>query len=447
MKPPRGHDDRKWQGPHGRKKPPPFPKLPDKARPPAARPPAQGPAPAEFVRPRRVVEVPPGVGVVHLKSASYGAFLYQRMIARVEGKVQDGDLVAVMDKRGDFFGWGFYNSQSQLGLRMFSYDSAMPTDQQIALRVARAVKFRRNVLDLDRTTDAYRLVHAEGDGLSGLIADRFGQYVVIELFSLAMFRRVAMIQDAIVDAGLSVRAFVVRADKSVAEQEGFRIGNLTDVDRKDHPAVIAENGVKFRVHLATGHKTGFFCDQRDNRMALTAFTPAREALDVCCYTGGFACYAAGPGKAKHVTAVDLDEVALETARENAALNEATIDFHHADAFDFLRQMNAQGRQWDVVILDPSKFVSRRDLIDVGLRKYSDLNRLAAGVVRKGGLLLTCSCSGLVDQGLFVQTIARAIRSAGRTLQIFRLSGAGADHPYMADAPEGAYLKAVWGRLD
>jgi hypothetical protein len=172
--------------------------------------------------------VPPGVGVVYLKSASYGAFLYQRMIDRVEGNVADGDLVAVMDKRGSFFGWGFYNSRSQLALRMFSHDSAMPTDELIALRVAKAAAFRRSILRLDETTDAYRLVHAEGDGLSGLIADRFGDYVVIELFSLAMFRRLQMIQDAIVDSGLSVKQFVVRADKSIAEQEGFDRAQVSD---------------------------------------------------------------------------------------------------------------------------------------------------------------------------------------------------------------------------
>ncbi len=408
----------------------------------AERPVREGHAPPPRHKPP--VEIPAGVPIVTLRSASYGAFIYQRMIGGVVGHVQDGDMVAVLDKRGEFFGWGFYNSKSQIALRMFSHHGPLPDDREIARRIAQAVALRRDVLKLDATTDAYRLIHAEGDGLSGLVADRFGQYVVIEIFSLAMFRRLQFIQDAFIDAGLSVRNFVARADKSVAEQEGFKIANLQE--NKDRQTTITENGVKFNVKLSKGHKTGFFCDQRDNRLALTTLTPGKSVLDMCCYSGGFSCYAAARGQAASVTAVDLDENAIATARENAHLNQARIDFHHADAFDYLRHAGAQHRQWDVVVVDPSKFVARREFMEVGLRKYNDLNRLAAGVVAPGGVLLTCSCSGLVSQDVFTQTVARAVRSAGRTMQIFRLSGAGPDHPFMADAPESTYLKAIWARL-
>ena len=407
--------------------------------------------PAEDSRPRPekpaagLPELPSGMATVRLKSASYGAFLYQRMVGQVDGSPADGDIVAVLDKRGEFFGWGFYNSQSQIALRMFSHEGPAPDDATLAARVVRAVELRRRVLRLDESTDAYRLIHAEGDGLSGLVADRFADYVVIELFSLAMFRRMRLIQDAFVDAGLSVRNFVVRADKSVAQQEGFRLGTLPE-NKPRGEVVITENGVKFQVNLSTGHKTGFFCDQRENRLALTQFTPGASVLDVCCYTGGFSCYAARLGAAADVTAVDLDEAALATAGQNAALNEARIDFHHDDAFDFLRAAGREGRKWDVVVVDPSKFVPRRDQMETGLRKYADLNRLAAGVVAPGGVLLTCSCSGLVDPATFVRTVARATRAAGRELQILRTTSAGPDHPVMADAPESAYLKAVWARV-
>jgi 23S rRNA (cytosine1962-C5)-methyltransferase len=390
-------------------------------------------------------EIPPGVPVVHLRSASLGTFIYQKMIDRVVGQPEDGDLVAVADKRGRFFGWGFYNSHSQIVLRILSHDTARPDDAELARRVARAVALRRDVLKIPDVTDAYRLIHAEGDGLSGLVADRFGPYVVIELFSLGMFRRLEAIQDAIVDAGLGVEQFIVRADKTVAQQEGMRIEQLRG--NKDVAVTIHENGVRFAVRMARGHKTGFFCDQRDNRLALTTFTAGQRVLDVCCYTGGFSCYAARLGAASAVTAVDLDEVALATAEENARLNEVTVDFHHADAFEFLRQAQQAQRRWDVVVVDPSKFVPRRSALELGLRKYADLNRLAAGVVAPGGILLTCSCSGLVDQPTFVDTVGRAARAAGRTMQIFRLTGAGGDHPILADTPESLYLKAVWARLD
>ena len=387
---------------------------------------------------------PPGTPTVHLRSASYGAFIYQKMVGRVGSTVRDGDLVAVLDKHGTFFGWGFFNSRSQIALRMFSHDPRPVGDEEISLRIRRAVQFRRDVLQLGKTTDALRLVHAEGDGLSGLVADRFGEYVVLELFSLAMFRRAEFIQDAFIKAGLSVREFIVRADKQAAEYEGFRTASIRQA--KAQSTEISENGVRFCVDLAHGHKTGFFCDQRENRLAATALTPGRSVLDCCCYTGGFACYAATLGKARSVTGVDLDEKALEVAKANASLNQASISFTHADAFDYLRSVAQQGRQWDLVILDPSKFVPRREQLAEGLRKYHDLNKLAMAVVAEGGLLITCSCSGLVDAPTFAQTVARASRSAGRTLQVFRTSGAAADHPVMADAPQGAYLKVIWARV-
>jgi len=389
---------------------------------------------------------PAGVGVVTIRSVSYGAFIYQKMVDRVEGNVSDGDIVAVADMRGHLFGWGFYNGQSPIALRMLSHrpTSAPPTDATLRDRVKRAVLLRRDTLALDGHTDAQRLIHAEGDGLSGLIADRFGDFIVIELFSLAMFRRVELIEDALIDAGLNVREFVLRADKHIMQQEGFSLPKLAAA--KDRQTDVTENGVRFRVLLSRGHKTGFFCDQRENRLALTQFTPGLDVLDVCCYTGGFACYAAARGRAKTVTAVDLDENALATAAVNAQLNSVRIDFHHADAFEFLRQAARDGRRWPVVVVDPSKFVPRRDLMESGLQKYIDLNRLACSVVAPGGLLLTCSCSGLVDGQTFVNSLSRAARFAGRDMQIFRQTGAAADHPVMADAPESAYLKAVWARI-
>ena len=293
-------------------------------------------------------------------------------------------------------------------------------------------------------TDAYRLVHAEGDGLTGLIADKFGDYVVIELFSLAMYRRLTLIEDAFIDAGLSVKGFLLRVDKSIAQQEGIVVTKHDEP--KADKVIITEQDVRFAVDLRKGHKTGYFCDQRENRLALTKFTPGKRVLDVCCYTGGFAVYAASLGKAAEVTGVDLDENILPTAMENAALNEGTVEFIHSDAFDYLRKVQAEKRQWDIVIVDPSKFVSKKAFLDVGLRKYADLNRLAAGVVAPGGMMITCSCSGPVDQATFIETVGKGVRSAGRSMQIFKITGAGPDHPFLADTPEGQYLKVLWSRL-
>jgi 23S rRNA (cytosine1962-C5)-methyltransferase len=388
--------------------------------------------------------VPAGVPVVHLKSIHFGTFFYEKMIGLVQGSPADGELVAVADKAGRLFGWGFYNGRAPLRLRMFSRTAERPEDAEIGRRIIQAVKLRRELLKLELVTDAYRLIHAEGDGLTGLVADRLGGHVVIELFSLAMYQRLGAIQDACIDAGLSVGEFIVRVDKTVAEQEGIPPHRLRDP--KAPSTVITENGVRFAVDLAKGHKTGFFCDQRENRLALSHLAAGKRVLDVCCYTGGFALYAAARGQAAEVTAVDLDEKAIAVAEKNAALNGVAIQIDHADAFDFLRHAVAASRQWDVVVVDPSKFVPRRTAMELGLRKYADLNRLAAAAVAPGGILLTCSCSGLVDQATFVQTVGRAVRTAGRSLQIFAITGAAADHPFQADTPESQYLKAVWGRV-
>lgn len=392
------------------------------------------------------VELAPGRPYVGLKSVSFGSFIFEQMVDRVQGDVFNGDLVPVLDRHGRVFGWGFYNGASRIALRMVSHGSAEPDESFIAQRVRQAVMLRRQTLGLDLCTDSYRLIHSEGDGLSGLVADKFADYVVIELFSIAMHRRIEMIEDAIVDSGVSVREFIIRADERVCKQEGFTL-DRRQLDRKDRQVVITENGVKFNVRLARMHKTGFFCDQRDNRLALTALTPGKRMLDIACYTGGFSCYATAIGKAASVQGVDLDEKALEVAQQNAALNGAHIDFTHRDAFDFLRESAQSGKQWDVVVVDPSKFVPNRTMMDVGLRKYADLNRLALSVVAPGGVILTCSCSGLVDQATFVQVLDGASRSAGRKMRIFRISGAAGDHPFGPDAPEASYLKAVWARVE
>lgn len=397
---------------------------------------------AEFVPP----QLPPGTGTVYLRSVSFGTFIYRNMIARVEGSPspQAGDIVAVIDRRGELFGWAFFHPRSMITLRMISHGPARPAESLIADRVRQAVRLRREVLALDAVSDTYRLVHAEGDGLSGLIADKFGDYVVIELFSMAMFRRIHQIEDAFIDAGLKVKAFLHRADKTTMDFEGFQ---LPKPPRHDSSVVVSENGVRFKVDLDHGHKTGFFCDQRDNRLALAAFTPGRSVLDMCCYTGGFSCYAATVGRAAAVTAVDLDEVALETAKENAKLNRAKIDFRHGDAFEFLRTAVRKDERWDVVVLDPSKFVPNREAMELGLKKYADLNRLALDVLSPGGILLTCSCSGLVDLNTFIETVGRSVRASGRTTKIFRITGAAGDHPFTPDTPEATYLKALWAQIE
>lgn len=410
---------------------------------------------------------------VRLRSASTHPFIYQRMIGQVDPAARPGDLVAVYDKEDHLFGHGFYHDRSQIGLRMLSYEPTAVDEDFFRKRIEQAIAWRRQLLGDDPATDAYRLVHAEGDGLSGLIAERYGDWIAIEVFSLGIFQRLDLIKrllsgvlaaggpeprlpgEALAKPGTLLATpkgseggnprFVIRADEHVERLEGFEIPTLAS-DAVPPTITIRENGLRFRVDLRAGHKTGFFCDQRDNRKRLAALCRGAGVLDVCCYTGGFGVYAQKLGQAKAVTGVDLDEDAIELARKNANLNDARIQHVHADAFGYLRQMQTNGNTYDVVVLDPPKFVGNRDEFQEGSRKYVDLNTLGMSVVRPGGLLLTCSCSGLVSREDFLGMVKAAASRLRRSLQIVDQTGAGPDHPVMANCPESAYLKAVWARV-
>ncbi len=294
-------------------------------------------------------------------------------------------------------------------------------------------------------TNVYRLVHAEGDGISGLVAERYDDWIAIEVFSLGVYQRLGMLKRMLGEQ-TGIHKFIVRADERVERLEGFAV-RPGDSDEGPRTLIVRENVVRFRVDPRGGHKTGFFCDQRENRARLARLVRgADDVLDVCCYSGGFGIYAKKLGGAASVTGVDLDEEAIELARQNANLNQVRVQYVHADAFAYMRQMRTNGRTFDVVVLDPPKFVAAREEYDEGMRKYADLNAGGVMLVRPGGLLLTCSCSGLVSREEFGRVVAGAAQRAGRGMQIVMETGAGPDHPVMAGVPESGYLKAVFARV-
>jgi 23S rRNA (cytosine1962-C5)-methyltransferase len=211
------------------------------------------------------------------------------------------------------------------------------------------------------------------------------------------------------------------------------------------PGVISEHGVRFRVAPGSKHKTGFFLDQRDNRALLASLCQDKRVLDLCCNTGGFAVQAKVRGRAAEVIGIDLDEDAIALARQNANLNQAPVRFIQADLFAWLRDVLPGGQRFDVVVLDPAKQTRDRESIDYALKRYLDMNRLALQAVTPGGLFLTCSCTGLVSEEMFLETLRRAAWQAGRTVQVLRIAGAAPDHPFLAHVPEGRYLKAVLAR--
>ncbi len=376
-----------------------------------------------------------------LRSAASGHQLYKRMLGEVDPKARPGDLIAVYDRSDAPYGVALYNPRSLIALRLLTRGIAsFDADEFFDQRIATAAEFRRKTLDLDSRTDAYRLVHDNGDGLPGLVVDRYGDCVALEFYSLGMYKQAARIERAVKKQYPSAR-FFHRASPHTMSMEGFDLKPNMGTGTR-----VKENGVTFLVDPSTGYKTGFFTDQRDNRLAIVPFAKGKKVLDVCSYTGGFALYAKKLGGAEEVTAVELDPDAGELLKKNANANQVRIDTVTADAFPYLRQAKENKKSYGLVVLDPYKLIANREGYSLGRQKYIDLNRLGISLVEPGGILVTCSCSGMLTWEEFMQFVRTAAGSAGRRVQIFRKSGAGADHPWAADHPEGEYLKVLWCRV-
>ena len=370
--------------------------------------------------------------------------IFRTMIGRASPDARIGDVVAAYDKDGRLIGYGFWNPGAPIALRIFKHTPGKPDDAWFDAAIRRAVSFRREILALDATTDTYRVINADADGFAGLVVDRFADTLSIEVSSYAVLRRLPRwIQ--ILHEALGTKREVVHVDEYVGNIESIQPHEIPRSQVRD--ARIKENGIRYEVDFASGHKTGFFCDQRDNRKRFAALVKDKRVLDLCCYTGGFS-ISAKLGGASEVTGVDLDEQAIEMAKRNANLNQARIEFVHADAFSWVRQMQKNGKTWDVVLCDPPKFVEGRDDIDVadGLKKYNDLNVLALQLTPPGSFFVTCSCSGLVTEEQFEDLITKAAHRYGKRLQIFDRTGAGSDHPNASHHPEGRYLKVLWCRV-
>jgi 23S rRNA (cytosine1962-C5)-methyltransferase len=370
-------------------------------------------------------------------------WIFQKMIERPPERIPPGSIVDVVDRSGNQVGKGFYNGHSRIGLRMLTdRPDEVIDDAFFEERIEAAIRFRVETLGLPTVTNAFRLVHSEADHLSGLVVDRFADVIVIEFFSAGMARlRETIIR--VLENHFPGSRFYWFAEEHVQKQESFDVRS----PEPPRPVVIEEHGIRFKVAPGSKHKTGFFLDQRENRRLLASLCRGRRVLDLCCNTGGFAIYSAVLGDAADVTGVDLDEQALALARQNAQLNRQQIRFVQADLFTWLRDILPSGQRFDVVVLDPSKQTRDRDSVDVALKRYYDMNRLALQAVAPGGVVLSCSCTGLVSEPMFLETLRRAAWQAGRRLQVFRLSGAASDHPFLLHVPEGRYLKAVFARVE
>jgi 23S rRNA (cytosine1962-C5)-methyltransferase len=359
-----------------------------------------------------------------------------------------GTFVEVFDRDGDLVGRGIYNRKSQIAVRLLTEDPAQLLDEAfLEQALDRAIALRRETLALGQSTNAYRLVNSEGDHLSGLIVDRYAGFLVVELFSAGWYRKLKWLLPAL-SRKLGGATVLVRADDLVEKREGFHVRDF-EAERLGEArlkAEVEEGGLRFKVDLGHGHKTGFFCDQREHRLRVRQLARGKRVLDGFSYSGGFALNAARGG-ALSVIGVDLDESAVRLAQENARLNRLEAGFQHADMYAYLREAIAAGRKYDLVVLDPPKFASGRNEVEAGLRKYRDLNSLACGALAASGTLITCSCSGAVSEARFREAVLQGAKRARAELVFLESGGAGPDHPLIPEFPEGRYLKVLTFRRE
>lgn len=371
-------------------------------------------------------------------------WVFSGAVARVEGAPADGDVVDVRDARGNWLARGYLNRRSQIIVRLLTWDPDEEISTDFWRRRLQQAVAGRELLSRDPTTTAYRLVHAESDGLPGLVVDRYGEFLVVQFLTLGMERRKADLIAILADL-LAPYGIYERSDVDVREKEGLapRTGPLWGAEPSAF-LTIRENGLLFRVDVQGGQKTGFYLDQRENRARMREFCTGAEVLDAFSYTGAFGVYAACHGAAR-VTFVDSSGPALALARENLALNgqdPARHEFVEGDVPRVLREFRAAGRRFDLIVLDPPKFAPTAQDVPRAARAYKDINLLAFQSLRPGGILFSTSCSGAITADLFQKILFGAALDAGRDAQIIGYLHQGRDHPVALTFPEGTYLKGL-----
>lgn len=387
-------------------------------------------------------------------------WIFSGALERVEGDPVSGSTVDVLDAKGRFVARAAYSPASQIRARVWTFDPQEQVDADFFRRRIRAAIKMRRTLNLFPPlqgwsspgdgpgvgSDAFRLIHAESDHIPGLIVDRYGDVLVLQsLTAGSEFWREAIADILLEESGAA--AIYERSDADVRQLEGLapRVGPLRgDFPNNEHPVTISEYGLKFLVNIASGHKTGFYLDQRHNRRRVGQLAAGRDVLNCFCYTGGFSVHALAGG-AKSVLSVDSSADALALGRENIALNQLPAekaDWLEGDVFELLRKFRDQARSFDMIILDPPKFAATAAQAEKAARGYKDINLLAFKLLRPGGILVTFSCSGGVDAALFQKIVAGAALDAGADAQIVEYLSQGADHPVSLHFPEGAYLKGL-----
>ncbi|RTL56869.1 MAG: 23S rRNA (cytosine(1962)-C(5))-methyltransferase RlmI [Rhodocyclaceae bacterium] len=372
-------------------------------------------------------------------------WIFVTSVKELDGRARAGDTVDVMDHRGKLLGKAAWSPESQIRARMWTFDGEETIDDAFFKRRIAAAVARRQTLPVLKGQQGLRLIHAESDGLPGLIADQYGDTVVVQLTSAGTDKWRKAIVGALVKATGCARIFD-RSDSDVRKLEGLEpVTGWLHGDAPMEDILIEENGVVMKVDIIGGHKTGFYLDQRDNRHLLGQLAAGKRVLNCFCYTGGFSLQALAGG-ATEVISVDSSQPALDTATANLALNPnldtSRAQWVCANVFDELRRLKEAGEQFDIIVLDPPKFAPSARHAETASRAYKDIAINGFKLLAPGGMLMTYSCSGGIGLELFQQITAGAALDAGKEARIVqRLQGA-ADHPVALAFPEGEYLKGL-----
>lgn len=364
-------------------------------------------------------------------------WVFEGEVADLRGNPRPGEFVDVLAHDGRFYGRGFYNPTSKIRVRILTFQDEPLDEAFFGRRIREAVALRSRVVF---GTTAYRVVYAEGDLLPGLIVDRYGDLLVVQTLALGMDVRKELLADLLLQE-TGAQAVYLRNDSGVRSLEGLARHQGFLRGQAPTRLEIREGQARFLVDVQRGQKTGWFCDQRENRLAAAPLGQDADVLDVFCYTGGFGIHAALRG-ARSVLGLDTSEEAVAMSRENARLNGVAdrCRYEVADAFEALRALGREGARFDLVILDPPAFARNKRAVPRALAGYKEINLRALSLLRPGGFLVTCSCSSYVDEGMLWQVVLEASRDAGRRLRLLEVRGQARDHPMLGTMPETRYLK-------
>ena len=370
-------------------------------------------------------------------------WVFSGAVERVDGAPASGDTLPVRSAQGEFLAWAAYNAGSQITARIWSWrEEEIINAKFFRSRIANALALRRD-LKLADESSGMRLIHAESDGLPGLVVDQYGGALVMQIGSAGAERWRDTCADILQEL-CKPACIYERSDSDSRALEGLKLRNGVLRGTLPNNVEVVEHGLRFKVEVAAGQKTGFYLDQRDNRALAETLARDKDVLNCFCYTGGFSLYALRGGAAS-VLSIDASEEALQLAQRNVELNgldSSRAEWQCADVFAALRKLRDQNRKFDLIILDPPKFAPTAAFAEKAARGYKDINLLGFKLLRPDGLLFTYSCSGGISEDLFQKIIAGAALDAGVDAQIVHKLHAAADHPVLLSFPEGAYLKGL-----